>query len=183
MVIRKLTKQDAGAYHALRLEMLREAPSSFVTSLEDVVKLPVESVFASLGLTPPGSGNFMLGAFIEETLIGSTGLSISQRRNEQHRATVVSTYVRRNHAGRGVGTALMRELIAAAQAHPALEHLHLTVTVGNDSAVLLYRKLGFHPCGVEPEAIKIGEVRHDKLHMHLPLLPVTRTGGPRGEAD
>lgn len=94
---------------------------------------------------------------------------MSRRRHEQHRAMVVSTYVRRNYAGRGVGTALLRELIAAAQAHPALEQLHLTVTAGNDSAVLLYRKLGFHLGGVEPEAIKIGEVRYDKLHMHLPL--------------
>jgi ribosomal protein S18 acetylase RimI-like enzyme len=177
MVIRKLTEEDASAYHALRLEMLREAPSSFVTSLDDVVMLPVESVFPSLGLTPPDSRNLMLGAFFEDTLIGSAGLSMSRRRHEQHRATVVSTYVRRSHAGRGVGTALMREVIAAARANPALEQLHLTVTVGNDSAVLLYRKLGFHSCGVEPEAIKIGELRHDKLHMYLPLSRTSRPGG------
>jgi L-amino acid N-acyltransferase YncA len=175
MVIRKLTEEDADAYHTLRLEMLREAPSSFVTSLEDIVMLPVESVYPSMGLTPTDMGNLMLGAFIENVLIGSAGLSMSRRRHEQHRAMVVSTYVRRNYAGRGVGTALLRELIAAAQAHPALEQLHLTVTAGNDSAVLLYRKLGFHLGGVEPEAIKIGEVRYDKLHMHLPL----KNGTPR----
>lgn len=52
MVIRKLTEEDANAYHTLRLEMLREAPSSFVTSLEDIVMLLAESVYPSMGLKP-----------------------------------------------------------------------------------------------------------------------------------
>jgi hypothetical protein len=173
-VIRRLLADDAAAYHALRLEMLRTAPSSFITSLDEVCMLPVESVLSALGFGDGTAENIMLGAFLPDgKLVGSAGLSRSRRRNERHRATVVSTYVEPGHTGRGVATVLMRQLIATAMAQPELEQLHLTVTATNAPAVKLYRKLGFIECGLEPAAIKIEDAHHDKLHMHL-LLPASR---------
>jgi ribosomal protein S18 acetylase RimI-like enzyme len=120
-----------------RSEQAGKTPVYYKDDAQAIVMLPLDSVHPSMGLTSTNSGNLMLGKFIKNVLIGSAGLSMNRRRHEQHRATVVSTYVRRNYAGRGVGTALLRELIVAAQAHPALEQLHLTITVGNDSAPAL----------------------------------------------
>lgn len=176
--IRRLQQQDAGLYHSLRIEMLREAPLSFITSLEEVIELPVASVLPALGFTPESAGNLMLGAFLDGRLIGSAGISIPKRRQEQHRATVVSTYVSRCYGRRGIGAALMEALITTALQRPDLEQLHLTVTADNEPAVALYRRLGFIAYGLEPGAIKIGDARYDKLHMYLPIQSASITMVP-----
>jgi ribosomal protein S18 acetylase RimI-like enzyme len=169
-IIRRLGLDDATHYHEIRLRMLSEHPSSFVTSLEDVAGKPVESVLPSLGLAPGAVENAMLGAFDEQNmLIGVAGLRVSLRRQERHRGTVVSMFVDSVHAGRGVGTALMRTLICEAESIPFLEQLHLRVTVGNEAAIRLYVRAGFIPAGIEVRATKSGITYYDALHMHRPL--------------
>lgn len=62
-----------------------------------------------------------------------------------------SVYVTAGHQGRGVGTALMRELIAAAVAHD----LHLLVggiDAENAGSIAFHRKLGFEHAGTIRQA-------------------------------
>lgn len=51
--------------------------------------------------------------------------------------------------GRGLGTAVMLDLVYEALAHGA-RHLTLEVRVGNDPAIALYRRFGMAPVGVRP---------------------------------
>lgn len=60
--------------------------------------------------------------------------------------------VSEKHRNKGVGTALMQELIDRAKTHK-LEMLHLEVYDGNP-AIHLYERMGFVKYGVEPRFIK-----------------------------
>ena len=150
--------------------MLREQPSAFVTSLEDVAEKPVESVLPALGLAPGSEDNMMLGAFdAGEKLVGVAGFIVSSKRQERHRGNVVGMFVDSAFTGLGVGTALMQALIREAEHLSFLEQLHLRVTVGNEAALRLYVRNGFVPGGIEVRATKIGTAYYDAMHMHRPL--------------
>jgi ribosomal protein S18 acetylase RimI-like enzyme len=51
--------------------------------------------------------------------------------------------VRREHRGRGIGAALLREAIERAEANPLLRKLSLAVFEDNERAVALYERHGF----------------------------------------
>ena len=83
-------------------------------------------------------------------------------------------YVAREHGRRGVGAALLRQVIDAARSQPGIEQLVLTVTDTNVAARTLYENFGFRSFGVEPRAIRVNDgvndVYYDKNHMILFLL-------------
>jgi len=110
------------------------------------------------------------GAFVGGELAGIVGLGREARAKVRHKATVFGMYVADEHAGRGLGTALLQQAIAAARAE-SLEQLLLTVTATNAGARALYEKAGFRPFGTEPRATRIGSAYHDKTHMILFLTP------------
>jgi putative acetyltransferase len=58
-----------------------------------------------------------------------------------------------NYRGRGVGTQLLKDLIAMAKEHFHLEILHLEVYEGNP-AVKLYKRLGFQEYGFQKHFVK-----------------------------
>jgi ribosomal protein S18 acetylase RimI-like enzyme len=73
------------------------------------------------------------------------GLQGRYRPKERHNATVVGMFVAPEAGGRGLGLALMHDLLARARALPGLTQLDLTVTEGNDTAQRLYARCGFKP--------------------------------------
>jgi RimJ/RimL family protein N-acetyltransferase len=56
--------------------------------------------------------------------------------------------------GKGIGTALLAELIAWAEAHPTIEKINLRVLSSNARAIGLYRKFGFVEEGICRREIK-----------------------------
>ncbi|MGT2494139.1 hypothetical protein ACU4GD_35665 [Cupriavidus basilensis] len=58
--IRLLTPADAGAFQALRLEGLLEAPTAFGSSFEEERELPLATIAGRLAATP---GKAVIGAF------------------------------------------------------------------------------------------------------------------------
>ncbi|HYK92794.1 MAG TPA: GNAT family N-acetyltransferase [Thermoplasmata archaeon] len=75
--------------------------------------------------------------------------------------------VHRDHRGRGIGEALMRDAIRRCRGR--FEAIRLAVFATNGPAKALYRKLGFETYGVEPKAVKRGKLYFDVEWMRLPL--------------
>lgn len=118
----------------------------------------------------PGPGdNFVLGAFADGQLVGMVGFFRSPDEKTRHTGRVWGVYVKREHRGKGVGKALMEELVRRARPQPALEQINLAVADGQAPARTLYLQLGFEIYGREPRALKVGEVYADELHMVLML--------------
>lgn len=167
MNIRRLLSTDAAEFRALRLRALREHPEAFTSSFEEATLKPLAESEQRLA---PQSNEHFWGAFDGEVLVGMVGLDYEQRMKARHKALVVAMYVAPEQSRRGIGGALLDELVAQARAD-GLESLTLTVTVGNQGAERLYLDAGFVSFGIEPQAIKVQHQYFGKNQMRLSLMP------------
>jgi ribosomal protein S18 acetylase RimI-like enzyme len=76
--------------------------------------------------------------------------------------------VHEGHQGRGIGRALMDELLAWARSRPHVEKVELQVRSSNARAIALYRSLGFVEEGRKTRRLKIGPGQYlDDVYMAL----------------
>jgi RimJ/RimL family protein N-acetyltransferase len=170
MLIRPLTLQDAPVYRDLRLRGFKEHPDAFNSSYEEQSQEPLAAIEKRIEQSLASPKEFFLGAFDDAgAQIGAVGVSVERRMKLQHKGWVYGMYVPLEHAGKGIGRALLTELIGRARQSGGFDHLHLTATASNLRAVRLYESVGFVAGGTEIRAIKTGGQYYDKLHMALLL--------------
>jgi ribosomal protein S18 acetylase RimI-like enzyme len=83
-------------------------------------------------------------------------------------ADVEKVAVDPSHQGRGVGRAVMEELVATA-GEGGIEVLTLDLRGDDERAVALYESLGFRRYGVLERFVAVGSARYDKLFYALDL--------------
>ena len=74
-------------------------------------------------------------------------------------------YVAPEARGRGLGRALLEEILVSSKRLEGLEQLHLSVSEGNAAAKALYLSFGFTIYATEPRALKIGSRYLNELHL------------------
>src|SRR5438067_490376 len=91
----------------------------------------------------------VLGAFDDESLVGTVTLLLDCPPNQPHRAEIAKLMTRTSHRGRGVAKALMRkaERIASERARTLL----VLDTAADGGASALYEGLGFKLAGIIPD--------------------------------
>ena len=164
-LIRRLTLLDASAYRLFRLRGFREHPDAFTSSFEEESMRAIEYTEQRLS---SASGVKLWGAFVGAELAGMIGLSPETRQKNRHKAALVGMFVAPEHAGKGLGSALVKTLLQDA-ASSGIELIVLTVTDTNKPAIGLYQKAGFVCFGTEPDAIRVDGVSFGKTHMCLAL--------------
>ena len=164
MEIRRLTDRDADSYRLLRLEALEREPLAFTDSVAEHQAMTLETIRNRLGTA---EDNFVLGAFIDRQLIGMAGFFRRRGEKIRHRGGIWGVYVSEECRGKGVGQALLRELIGLVQLLPGMEHVALAVSSQNVGAKGLYESLGFEVYGCERRALKIGDAYVDEELMVL----------------
>jgi len=167
VTVRLLANDDAPAYHALRLEGLRSAPSTFGSSEVEEAGLTRAQVEARLTGGLPDIATF--GAFLGGQLVGTATLLCNPRVKTGHRANVVGMYVAEPARGHGVGRRLIDAIVARARTIARIDDLTLSVTVGNTAARRLYESAGFEAYAIEPHALKIDGQYYDMDMMILRL--------------
>lgn len=118
---------------------------------------------------------YALVAEIGCDIVGSAGLFINDRPRQRHCA-MLGIGVAGAHSGKGVGSALMRELLRAADGWLNLLRIELNVYADNERAIALYRKFGFVIEGtLRAHALRDGAYVDGhvmgRLHPHPPQLP------------
>lgn len=162
MEIRALNEGDVGTFQALRLSALRDRPSAFGSSFDEECDIPIEAISERIAGTP---GRCLFGAFDQSDLAGCIGLQRETGLRHAHKAHICGMYVAPLHRNKGIGRALIVNVLDFAAAMPGLRNITLSVTQGNSAAAMLYEKVGFTTFGVEPDARLIDDQLHDEIHM------------------
>ncbi|MCM2460336.1 GNAT family N-acetyltransferase [Pseudomonas sp. CG7] len=165
MSIRRLRAGDAEAYRELMLQAYALHPQAFTSSVSERAMLPNNWWESRLG----SRLDVLLGAFVEQELVGIVGLALEPREKARHKALLFGMYVADEHRHRGLGHQLVQAALDEARRHTFLRLVQLTVTAGNAPALKLYQRCGFVLYGLDPMAIRVDDEYLDKIHMWLEL--------------
>jgi ribosomal protein S18 acetylase RimI-like enzyme len=162
--IRPLVPADADDYRRVRLEALRLHPDAFGAAYEDEAALDSTQFAERLAM----EGLTRYGGYAHGLLVGLSGLRIHNGAKERHKAHLFSMYVAAAHRRSGLAQQLVDAVIAGARAGGAVV-LQLSVTVHNEPALQLYRRMGFTAYGIERRSLKVDGQFHDEELMALDL--------------
>ncbi|MBX5481863.1 MAG: GNAT family N-acetyltransferase [Myxococcaceae bacterium] len=161
--IRKARTEDAPLLAAAE-RVIARVPAMLAKRPEEIDDAAFVATITQLN--GHGQGNYLVAeeagtvvghAFLEPLPLAVTG----------HLARL-SIAVHEGHQGRGVGRALMNELIAWARSDPRVEKIELHVRSSNHRAIALYRSLGFVEEGRKTRRLKIAPGQYvDDLFMAL----------------
>lgn len=117
-------------------------------------------------LASGGSGRFLV-AKLGDQLIGHALLDPLKLAVTAH-VVELTMAVHEGYQGRGVGRALLSQLIDWARAQPHIERIELRVRASNSAAIALYKKLGFVEEGRFSKRLKIAPGQYlDDIPMGL----------------
>ena len=97
----------------------------------------------------------MIVCTVDGKLAGNCQISRHTKRKNCHRADVMIALLE-EFWGLGIGTAMFEELIAIGKGWNLMQ-LELEVIEGNQRAIALYEKMGFHTVSYVPNAIKLAD--------------------------
>jgi ribosomal protein S18 acetylase RimI-like enzyme len=143
----KPSPQNRQALSEILVEVVANGGS---VSFMHPLALEVADAFWEGALAAAARGErIVLGAFDDETLVGTVTLLLDCPPNQQHRAEVAKLMTRTSHRGRGVAKALMRaaERVAVERARTLL----VLDTAIEGGASALYEGLGFKLAGMIPD--------------------------------
>jgi GNAT superfamily N-acetyltransferase len=132
-MVRQLTKNDAAAYRALRLQALQTEPDAFCSDF--TVESQKEELFMEKCLKEGSDVPFAFGAFEDDQLVGIAGFAGDE---------LIQLYVAPAYRRKG----LARELALAVASHAFQEvklllYINVGVVLHPDNAQKFYETLGF----------------------------------------
>jgi len=146
---------------------LDESPESFGESSSDFVA-KADCQLSDM-LDPHAQGDFVLGAFESQSLIGVIGFFTHSLQKMAHKGTIWGTYVDPAHRQQGIGRALLSAAIDRVKSLPDIRQIDLSVVVDNVAAKELYLSEHFEVRGTEIAALCVNGRFCDEHFMQLQL--------------
>jgi ribosomal protein S18 acetylase RimI-like enzyme len=161
--IRKARSEDAALLAAAE-RVIASVPGKLASLPDEIDDDAVRKMIVDLN--DRGRGNYLVAehadaivghAFLEPLSLAATAHVV--------RLTIA---VHEGHQRRGVGKALMNELLVWARSNPRVEKVELQVRSSNEGALALYRSLGFIEEGRKTRRLKIRANEYiDDIYMAL----------------
>jgi RimJ/RimL family protein N-acetyltransferase len=102
----------------------------------------------------------MVVAEIGTRIVGTISFQVGKRRRYSH-AGEFGVEVLKRYRNQGLGTALIKLLLAWGKAHPKIEKINLWVLASNKRAIAVYRKIGFVQEGLTKRSVKYAPGKYD----------------------
>ena len=99
-----------------------------------------------------------IACYVDGKAVGNCSITFFGTIKTKHRATIGISILKK-FWNLGIGSALFREMLAAAEAHEGTEIVELEFIEGNDRARALYEKFGFRIVCERPNALKLKDGR------------------------
>ena len=109
----------------------------------------------------------MYFAEVDGNLVGMIGAYQDERSKLNHIMKIVSFYVSPKHRSRGIGKALLSEVIDKSKKVEGIKKLELGVVATQEIAYQLYLSLGFKKVGEQKYSVKVGDKYFDEYLMEL----------------
>jgi RimJ/RimL family protein N-acetyltransferase len=145
--LRTLTASDVSEFVRLRLEAVKNAPVAFHESVQEVKNRSPEQNTDIL--SDHGRGDFVMGAFDAESLVGMAGFSRAVPEKTAHKGTIWGVYVSPQYRQQGIGAALLEAVVDRAFNELGIKQIMLGVAAQSTGANRLYEAAGFRRFGVE----------------------------------
>lgn len=146
--LRRAEPSDAEELVCYRIQ--RATETEFMLRDPDECGTPSETV-EEIQRANRSETELVLVCVIGGRIVGCAELSRRKHRKTYHRAEV-SVGTLKACWGQGIGSTLMREVIRVAEEY-GISQLELNVFEGNDRAISMYERLGFHTVAVRPNCI------------------------------
>ena len=161
--IRKARREDASLLAAAE-RAIASVPGELASRPNEIDDDAVRKMI--LDLNDRGRGNYLVaehaGAVVGHAFLESLSLAATSH------VVRLMIAVHEGNQRRGVGRALMDELLRWARSNPRVEKVELQVRSSNDRAIALYRSLGFVEEGRKTRRLKLGPNEYiDDLYMAL----------------
>ena len=142
--------EDAAAF--LDFFNTARAETDFLLSGSQDPELTIEQERAWIENILASPDQMMIACQMDGQIAGNCQIAFKPNAKNRHRASLAIA-LRQKYWGRGIGTAMFRELFAAARAR-GVTQLELDYIQGNDRGRALYEKMGFVPWGELPDGIR-----------------------------
>ena len=158
MNVRRLVSGDGAIFGRIRIEALRQEPTSFAADASDYEHYTAADWEALLAMRTA------FVAFDRETPIGIASIVPKGLSRLAHRADVTNVYVTPAHRGTGVSHRLWTTLESHALSH-GISQLEIGVNAANAGVIRFYKGLGFVRTGLVPNGFRDGDRYFDEILM------------------
>jgi ribosomal protein S18 acetylase RimI-like enzyme len=146
-----------------------EAGSAFASTHEERAAEPLE--WWQRRIADPSGLTAGFGAWMDDQLVGALALEFNTGTRTAQNAQLLGMYVHPDHRGLGTGRRLVDAAIAHCEARRTIRAIKLSATEGNAAAIRLYEAAGFVIFGVEPLALRTGDVFRSDVWMWREVTP------------
>lgn len=157
----KLPPSKWHIYKDIRLKALYDDPQAFGSTYE------VESTFSDEKWQerPLDNNTIILVAMDQEKVVGMVGAHWEHWEKVRHIAHIWGMFVDKEYRGQGIGRHLMEEIELKAKERPHTEKIKLEVVTDQETALELYKNLGYREVGVQERQMKQNNVYYNSYLM------------------
>lgn len=131
-------------------------------AVEDWESVSVESEEKFIHNIRESCNTLFIACYIDGVIAGNCDITFKSGSKTSHRATV-GIALQKKYWNIGIGSAMFKELIKAAEEHSGTEIVDLEFIEGNNRAKALYEKFGFEIVAVEPKIFKLKDGTYQNL--------------------
>lgn len=165
VIIRPVTKDDAEAFFALRLEALQTNPEAFGANYEDSIQKWTAETYGAARIPDEGGDKIIFCAESDDELVAMMGFIREPYPKEKHIGIIWGVFTKPSARGQGIGKKILQAIIDHAHNCEGLAQITLSVVTENQAAIALYKKMGFTIWGTLPDGLRSTTQSYDVHYM------------------